>query len=108
MRRLLTSSESGGKHTIVALGFAKGQLVSIGRNDYRKTHPTQQRYAVLVDQPERIYLHAEIAAIIRAKCQLDELFVFRVNHKGQYVNAKPCKICQAAIDEAGIRRVHHS
>ena len=46
---------------------SKGRLISTGENNYGKSHPLQAYWAAIVGQPERIYLHAEVLAILRAK-----------------------------------------
>lgn len=85
----------------------KGRVISIGKNSYVKSHPKQARHACKVGLPEKIFLHAEMDAIIRCKSLLKahKIFVSRISAKGKYVNAKPCPICQDAIKEAGIQLV---
>lgn len=100
--------ESGGKHSITAVGLRKGRVVSVGHNQYLKTHPLQKACAEAVGQPERQYLHAEIDCIIKAKQPIDTLVVFRYNAKGELRKAAPCPICQIAINQAGIKQVIHS
>lgn len=85
----------------------KGRVLSIGKNSYIKTHPMQARHANKVGRPEKIYLHAEMQAIIKCK-QLDKahkILVTRITKKGRYGNARPCPVCQSAIDEAGIKNI---
>lgn len=85
----------------------KGRVLSIGKNSYIKTHPTQARYARAVGLPEKQFLHAEIAAIIKCK-SLDKahrILVTRINKKGKPALAKPCPVCEVAIREAGIKEV---
>ena len=56
--------------------------------------------------PEKIYLHAEILALLRAKGQkVFRLTVERYNKEGQPVLAKPCLICQKAIKAFGVAEV---
>lgn len=99
---------SGGKHSVTAIGLYKGSIVSIGHNQYLKTHPKQKAYAEAVGESDRQYLHAEIDCLIRARKPIDTLIVVRYNAVGNAVNAKPCKICQLAIQQAGIKKVIHS
>lgn len=83
----------------------RGRLLSTGENSYVKTHPKQARIARQVGERDRIYLHAEIAAI--AKCRrLDRahrIFIERFSRRGAALLARPCAICSRAIDLAGIR-----
>lgn len=93
------------KQNVIAFGVRNRKIVSIGKNSYIKTHPKQKKYAILVNEPERIYLHAEIAAIINSPVKLDSLFVYRIKN-GVLQNAKPCPICQSALESADIRYFH--
>jgi len=59
-----------------------------------------------VGQPLKIYLHAEIAAILKAGDKpIHRIEVLRTGKKGQHLNAKPCPICMAAIKAFGIKEV---
>ena len=59
--------------------------------------------------PDRVFLHAEIAAIIRAKGKaIHKIVVKRYDKSGRLMLAKPCPVCQLAIKEAGIKVVVHS
>jgi len=85
----------------------KGRILSIGKNSYVKTHPKQALHAARVGRPEKVFLHAEMDAIIRCRdlTKAHRILVSRVSRKGKYANAKPCPICQDAINEAGIGEV---
>ena len=55
------------RYKILATCFNKyGIPLSKGENSYKKTHPLQAYFAERVGHPQRIYLHAEILALIRA------------------------------------------
>ena len=87
----------------------RGQLLSVGFNSYEKSHPIQKHFADLVGMPEKKYLHAEIAAIIRAKDkQIYRLTVERYDATGLPVNAAPCPVCQQAIATFKISVVEHT
>lgn len=85
----------------------KGNLLSKATNNYNKTHPLQAYFAEKVGHPARIYLHAEIAAIIKAgDKQIYKIVITRFNPKTfKALNAKPCPICQEAIKAFGIELV---
>ena len=100
--------DSKGKHNIVAIGLNRGVVVSVGYNQYLKTHPRQKALAEAVGQPERQYLHAEIDCIIKSRQPIDTLFVMRRNGQGRYRNAKPCAICDLAVKQANIKTVLHT
>ena len=54
-----------GKHKVTATVYDKqGNVLSVGYNSYIKTHPLQAKLAYRCGQPEKVYLHAEIAAQI--------------------------------------------
>jgi deoxycytidylate deaminase len=87
----------------------RGHLLSIGFNSYAKSHPIQKHFADLVGMPEKEYLHAEIAAIIRAKDKkIFRITIERYDSSGNCVNAKPCPICMRAIQANGIQIVEHT
>ncbi len=99
------------KPEITAICYDKrGRILSIGRNSYIKTHPLQARLAKEVGQGNRIFLHAEMAAILKVKdwSKIHKMTVVRLNNKGIPMNATPCEICQKAIQLANIRYVEHT
>lgn len=88
----------------------KGRILSIGQNSYVKTHPLQAKFAKEHGEPKKIFLHAEIHAIVRCK-NLDKahsITVIRTDANGKYLLAKPCKICQDAIRSSGIKEIFHT
>jgi hypothetical protein len=57
------------KHRIVARVYdRRGTLIAQATNSYEKTHPIQAHFAKLCGKPDSIYLHAEVAALL--KCGL--------------------------------------
>ena len=97
------------KHIVKASVFdRKGKIISEAYNSYTKTHPVQYNYAKQCGEPYKIYLHAEIAAIIKAKGKGYKIIVERFNDEGVPLLAKPCHICMLAIKEAGIKRIEYT
>ena len=86
----------------------KGRILSEAENSYTKTHPYQKRLAEKSKNPHRIYLHAEIAALVRCRGVPYKISITRINAHGELVLAKPCDICELAIKEAGIKIVEFS
>ena len=88
----------------------RGHVLSIGQNSYIKTHPYQKKIANRVGYPDKIYLHAEISAIIRCKDlkKAHSIFISRYNENGDPMNAKPCIVCQEAIKLAGIKNIRYT
>ena len=95
---------------IVAFCYdSRGQLLSTASNSYTKTHPIQKYFAERVGHPEKIYLHAEIAAILRCKDKpIHRIQVYRYGKDGQPLLSKPCAICEEAIRAYGIKEVYYS
>lgn len=86
----------------------QGNILSVGTNSYKKTHPLQAHYATLVGEYARTYRHAEIHAISRLPREAKPwaIYVSRMNRNGEFSMAKPCPICAAAIKDTGIKNVH--
>ena len=56
------------KYAVTAIIYdRKGNVLSMGNNSYIKTHPMQAKYANQVNEPHKVFLHAEIHAIIKCK-----------------------------------------
>lgn len=88
----------------------RGNILSIGKNSYVKTHPLQAMFAKEVGEEHKVFLHAEIHAIVRC-VDLDRahrIAIFRYNEAGLAVLAKPCKICQAALRKTPIKVIEHT
>ena len=84
----------------------RGIILSVGTNSYSKTHPIQAHYAKLAGMDYKIYLHAEIDAIIKCPCidKAHRIVVVRYTRSG-FGMAKPCPICQLAISNTPIKRI---
>lgn len=93
---------------IATLYDKRGRVLSKAENSYEKTHPKQARNAKRVGEPAKIYLHAELSAIIRCRGVPHKISIERYDNDGNPVLAKPCKICELAIKEAGIKRVEYT
>jgi deoxycytidylate deaminase len=114
MKVPVVSSEQsieGSKHSLTAfIKDKKGNILSIGQNNYVKTHPYQALCASRAGMPEKIYLHAEIDAIVKCKdiSKAHSIHIFRKGKSGNYLLAAPCKICKTAIDKTPIKKVFHT
>lgn len=99
------------RHQLTAIIYNKrGRVLSIGKNNYFKTHPVQKMHATKVGCPEKEYLHAEIAAIVSCTdlSKAYKISVLRFNNDGSPAIAKPCAVCMSAINAAGIKMVDHT
>lgn len=99
------------KYNITAIiSDKKGRVLSVGQNSYVKSHPIQAKYAKRVGRDDCVFLHAEIAAIIKCK-NLDDaykIFVSRLSDDGQTKLAKPCDICMSAISATNIKIIQYT
>ena len=88
----------------------RGRILSIGKNSYAKTHRIMATYGSAVGHPEKQFLHAEVAAIIKCKAidKAHKIFVSRVLSNGEHGLAKPCPVCAHAIKLAGIKIIEHT
>jgi deoxycytidylate deaminase len=99
------------KQNITAILYdRRGKILSIGKNSYIKTHPLQAKSAQAVGEDYKIFLHAEIDALVKAKNwdKAHKLVITRFTKDGVPAMAKPCKVCQHAINLAGIKLVEHT
>ena len=97
------------RYEIKALAYDKrGKLLSVGLNSYTKTHPLQALLGRKAGKPNAIYLHAELAALLKSKEQVHKLVVLRYDKDGKPAMAKPCPACQLAITHYGVKHVEHT
>jgi deoxycytidylate deaminase len=82
----------------------RGNVISQGMNS-NKSHPIQAKFAKLVGKEEKIYLHAEISALVKCHKEPHTIYVARITQAGNMGIAKPCLICQEAIRQAGVKFV---
>ena len=70
----------------------------------------QAKYAKMVGRNDAIYLHAEIHAITKCRNLEDahKIVVSRYDKSGNPRLAKPCQICQTAIEDVGIEVIEHT
>lgn len=99
------------RHVIKATIFdRRGNVLARAVNSYTRTHPIQAAFAKAGGCPERIYLHAEIAALIKLK-ENDRPYriaVERYTKDGKPANSAPCPVCLAALKHYKIVKVEHT
>ena len=100
--------DSHGDFNLVAGCYDKKMnLISMGFNSYRKTHPKQFHYSSKIGKINGCFIHAEISAIVNAKNNdVDTIVVAHYTNKVK--NAKPCPSCMLAIKDAGIKNVYYT
>jgi len=83
-------------------------LLTQATNSYTKTHPAQIKYAE--QSTAKIYLHAEIAALVKLKKGMEpyKIVIERYGKDGRSRMAKPCPICERAIKAWNIKRVEYT
>lgn len=97
------------RYKIVATCYDKeGRVVSRSINNYDKTHPAQAHFAKMVGLPSKMFLHAEIAALLKCKMPPYRLVVERYYKNGKPAPAKPCKVCQKAIEHFNVKVLEHT
>ena len=99
--------DSPSRKQVGAILLQKNRVVSQGVNIETKTHPRQAKFARLAGLHEKIYLHAEMHALIKCKFVADTIVVVRLgghNHN-ELRNAKPCPVCSLALAAAGIQNI---
>ena len=98
------------KHKLKATCYdRKGRVISVAYNDYRKSHPIQAHFAKLSGRPEAVYLHAEIAALLRAKDDRPfKIHIERYKKDGSPGLAKPCPACMLALKAYGIQQISYT
>jgi len=93
----------------MALAYDKrGKLLAVGHNSYTRTHRLQAHYAKKSGRPAAIYLHAELAALLKARSQVYKMVVLRYNADGKPALAKPCPACQLALKDYGVKYIEHT
>jgi deoxycytidylate deaminase len=103
-----TAKSSPSKKRVGAILLNKNKIISHGINLETKSHPLQAKFAERVGLEEKIFLHAEISALIKCKEECDTIIVARVNPQNKIRMAKPCPICALALKEAGVSKVHYT
>jgi deoxycytidylate deaminase len=107
IKKVLEEAEKSTHHHRVGCAIFKGKKIfSVGRNyacrSAKHLHPRFTRW--------RGSLHGEVSAILSARCDLKgaSLLVIRINKKGEYRLAKPCKQCWAYLEFVGIKYCYYS
>ena len=98
-------------YNLTAIAYDKrGRILAVGRNSYVKTHPLQARLAEKVGLTDSIYLHAEVSCLVKIRdpAKIRKFVVFRYDRHGRPRNARPCKICQQALQDFGVHNVSYT
>jgi len=87
----------------------RGRVLAQGVNA-AKTHPKQARYAKKAGKPKHVWLHAELAALVKCKQSgAKSLYVLRLGKDDSIRLARPCEVCwQGIIEHGEIEDVYYS
>lgn len=97
------------QHLTAIVYDKRGNVLSSAQNSYVKTHPLQAWAAKRVGTPERIFLHAEVAALLKCDwTKAHSIFVSRYGKDGKPALAKPCKACMEVIKQTSIKHINHT
>jgi tRNA(Arg) A34 adenosine deaminase TadA len=101
---------SPSKKKVGAILLNKGKVVSKGVNKETKSHPLQAKFAEMVGLGDKIYLHAEISALVNNRSDCDTIVVARLGGytKEELRNSKPCPICSLALQSQGIEHIYYT
>lgn len=100
--------QNRGQFNLTATLYDKrGRKLAVGKNSYCKTHPLQSKFAEEAGKPDAIFLHAEIDALRKCKdwAAIRKIVVERYDTQGNPRLAKPCKVCQHALDTIGVYEI---
>lgn len=74
-----------------------------------KTHPVQSKFGSICNKSKKIYLHAEMDAMIKNKTSNEHiLYVIRKNKNNDFLKCIPCDICMSAIITTNIKYIVYS
>lgn len=103
------------RHDLTATIYdRRGNILSVGHNSYKKTHPKMlQLSQQVLDDPHHVFLHAEVAALIklaklRRHASPHRIHIERYDRMGRPKLAAPCPMCQLAISLAGIKHITYT
>jgi cytidine deaminase len=98
------------QNIIATVRDKKGNILAVGANSYTKTHPIMFAFANKLGIPHKVYLHAEVAALVKAikYGKPYSIEVERYDKKGSPKDASPCVICQEVIKFFGVSKVTYT
>jgi len=104
------AATSPSRKKVGAVLMKRNEVITTATNHDCKSHPKQAFWAKRVGLDEKIYLHAEVAALVKAREDADKIVVVRLGgHSGDELRqARPCPICEAYLRFAGITDVYYS
>lgn len=89
----------------------RGRVIGVGTNSYTKTHPLAFKAASTLGTPWKVFVHAELAALLEARkasTEAHSISVERYLKDGTPALAKPCSVCMKLIEDFGIKEVKYT
>lgn len=109
IRKMNSRSSDLGKYQYnvgAIIADKKGYPISIGFNSYIKTHPKQFIYNKR--NPTKIFLHAEIDALIRCRAEPYMMIICRLGKDGKIRMSRPCSGCYNAIKDVKLQKIYYT
>lgn len=92
--------KKGEKRLWTVIVDKRGNIVCEAGNSYSKTHTQMFHYSRRTGNPQKCYLHSEVAALLKDKYKKGcKIITARVDSLGNACLAAPCLACQLAIKE---------
>lgn len=86
--------------------FNKNSIISIGWNNYSKTHPIAKQFGHKSNN-----IHSELHCILNLKRKITQgltMVNIRINKNGDFRNSFPCKNCQKMLKHYRINNIIYS
>lgn len=105
--------DSGGRVFHLTTAWRCSRLLSIGTNNYRKTHPEMLKYNY-TNRDGKIYTpgrHSEWACLSQIGQQDCSKIIFiniRIDRNGKIAYSKPCNGCRKLLDNSGYKMILYS
>ena len=98
------------RQRVIATCFdKKGRVLAVGENSYTKTHPLMFTHGKRIGLDDKIFLHAEVQAILRCgDKKIYSILVERYSADGAPLLAKPCPVCESVIRDFRIPEVMYT
>lgn len=103
-----TAMSSPSRRKVGAVLLKKTKIITTAVNLEKKSHPIQAKFAKRVGLAPKVFLHAEVHSLIKARDDADTIIVARVDKHGKLRNSRPCPICSLALEESGVNNVYYS
>lgn len=103
-----------GRSFHVTVVFEKNKIISIGRNNYLKTHPKAYKYMKKEVVNESDYLpsiHSELSAVLKLgeeDCSDYSFINVRVDNNDRLNNSRPCSGCIELLKQVGFNNFLYS